>query len=128
MSHAKQKWLTWEQGKEGIGYSRMLLFKLFNVDCWLFKMPEGSKIFCHFDKVAKGYEHHRINVILKRAKDGGMGGALDSGGYKSLHRRVHRYRPDIQWHWIDKVHKGTMYFISIGFLRRGVEESEADTQ
>ena len=127
MSDNKAKLFTWEPGKEGVGYSRMLLFKLFNIDCWLFKMPKGSKISCHFDKVAKGYEHHRINVILKRAKDGGRGGALDSGGYKPLFSRVHRFRPDIQWHWIDKVHEGTMYFLSIGFLRKGAQKGEADS-
>lgn len=106
----------WDLGRQGTGYRKCLLAALawpVSFDLYLIHYPEGSEIPWHTDPV-KGWEHHRINLVLKAPKKGGRfecNGIFQPG-------RLHRLHPDIDRHRVTKIENGTRWVLSLGFLRR----------
>lgn len=109
----------WKKGRQDSGYFKIKLLesKRFKFDMYLLKMPVGSYINPHFDQV-EGYEHNRLNFILKKSK---LGGNFYTRKYphnvKYYDNRIIKFRPDIELHGVDCVIKGTRYVLSIGWLR-----------
>lgn len=104
--------LNWKQGRQGTGYLKFKLLSGKDWDCYLLKFPEGSRIAPHWDPVEQGREHHRLNIILKNAKQGGKFKA-DEGYFRW--RRIIAFRPDVTEHRVTTVVKGTRYVLSIGW-------------
>lgn len=106
----------WIEGRQGSGYFKLKLLesKLFKFDVYLLKYPVGSYIDVHIDPSPEGYEHHRLNVILKKPKKGGtfVLDHVDQTG------RIHKFRPDIQEHNLHRIESGTRWVLSIGWLRK----------
>ena len=107
--------MNWIEGRQGSGYYKLKIFesKLLKMDCYILKYPEGSYIDVHKDPVPEPYEHHRLNVILKKAEKGGTF-LLD---YVEQTGRIHKFRPDIQEHNLHRIEKGIRYVLSIGWLK-----------
>lgn len=126
-------------------YFKYLVFqsKLLKMDMYILKYPVGSEIDFHKDAVPKGYKHYRLNVVLKKAKQGGLfitkmstedyvnnaplptnsrefySEGKDFAHYVIHHLgRIHFFRPDIIEHAVGRIDEGTRYVFSIGWLRR----------
>jgi hypothetical protein len=110
--------MKWQEGRQGSGYQKLKLFesKWLKCDVYLLKFPTGSAIDYHYDQV-KGYQHSRINVILKKAKKGGKFYIEGLAGYpRFIKSRVVWFRPDIDYHGVTPIEEGTRYVLSIGWL------------
>lgn len=116
------KWLRWEKGRQGGGYEKLMLISnpfLFRFDCYILKFPDGSEIFSHRDPV-DGFRHYRLNIILRRARYGGIFfiGQTDLvtglGVMKAKPHRVTFFRPDEMIHSMSPV-VGNHYILSIGW-------------
>lgn len=108
----------WEAGRQGTGYEKLKLFesKWLKADCYLLRYKPGSNAPYHRDPTVPGYEHHRINITLKRAWIGGDVWIEDRGHVLS---RIFKFRPDIYDHAVSIVRAGTRYVLSIGWLQHG---------
>lgn len=107
---------TWQKGRQESGYEKMTILrsKLFKFDVYILKYPENSIIKAHTDPVDEIYEHHRLNIVLKQAKKGGVficNGEIQKG-------RFHYFRPDIMKHEVTKIEVGTRYVFSLGWLKK----------
>ncbi len=113
--------LNWKKGRQNSGYYKLSLIEsnLFKFDMHVLKMPTGSFINLHQDPItpehkALGYnEHHRLNIVIKRA----FGGIFWSKSLGRVYDRIIRFRPDIDQHSVKKVEHGTRYVLSIGWLK-----------
>jgi len=109
------KWLRWQKGRQNSGYDKMFLLGMRwpkPFDMYLLRFPEGSEIAPHTDTVESG-AHHRLNVILKHAREGGefvcSNAIIDS-------QRIKYFRPDISEHSVTRVNKGCRYVFSVGWV------------
>lgn len=113
--------MNWIKGRQNSGYYKLklLVSKFFKFDIYILKYPKGSYIDTHKDPV-EGYEHHRLNIILKRPKKGGtfFCGARHCTGQYPDYNRIIKFRPDILKHSLNRIEEGTRYVLSIGWLRR----------
>lgn len=108
--------LTWTEGRQMTGYLKKTLFSFsigkFHFDGHVLKFPTGTSIPTHTDPV-DGYDHYRLNLLLKKAKEGGL-------FYLNNERKLGRvqfFRPDLQKHKVSKVVEGTRYVLSFGFAK-----------
>lgn len=106
----------WQKGRQETGYEKMLLATAkwpIAFDIYLLRFFPGHEIPPHKDEVEKG-EHHRINVILKNAKEGGEFICKDA-----IHnsRWIKYFRPDKSQHQVTKIIKGNRYVFSIGWIK-----------
>lgn len=111
--------IKWQEGRQKTGYEKLKIFesKFLKMDCYLLRMKEGSHIDFHYDKV-EGYEHNRLNIILKKAEYGGEFCLEGPSGYpRRVRDRIILFRPDIDHHAVSKVERGTRYVLSIGWLK-----------
>lgn len=121
----QREWLRWVDGRQGGDYQRMLLLrsKLLKFDFYLLRLPTGSVVRPHIDRVPDGFEHHRINVTLREATSGGIT-FIDPkvvSREKSEYERApkhYRFRPDIHRHHVTKVEAGSVLLLSFGWLKR----------
>lgn len=107
-------WLRWEFGRVNATYSKLLLFCWkwwFPCDLYLLKYESGAYISPHTDPVT-GYRHIRINLVLKKPKNGGL---LHAAGriYGSCKSRLHIFYSD-KLHAVTKT-VGTRWVLSFGF-------------
>lgn len=108
--------LKWTLGRQNSGYSRLTLYQ-FNIgviktDSHIIKFPTGSCITEHVDSV-DGYKHHRLNIILKNAKSGGI--FYSEKTAFSIANRIFLFRPDKYKHSVSKITSGTRIVFSFGF-------------
>lgn len=113
------KFFKWTYGRQNSGYKKFTFFssKKLRCDMHLLKFETGSFISMHLDPVEIGYDHYRLNIILKNAKKGGK--FLISKCIFS-NSRVKFFRPDEELHGVTLVTEGTRYVLSIGWVRRNV--------
>ena len=107
----------WERGRQQSGYDKLLIVQSrwpIPFDVYLLRFPEGSEIAPHVDAVAEG-EHHRVNVIIKSAREGGEFRCADPL-YES--RRIKYFRPDVSEHSVSKIVRGRRYVLSVGWIRK----------
>lgn len=105
----------WIDGRQDTGYQRMLFLRSrrFKFDVYLLRFPKGSVIASHVDTVSEG-RHFRVNIILKKAIEGGHFRC----GHCIINRpRLKVFRPDLYYHSVTRVRKGTRYVLSIGWVR-----------
>lgn len=109
--------MNWENGRGKPGpYQKLLLLSsgLFPFDIYLLKFPKGSSLDPHIDEVANR-RHYRLNLMFGRWTGGDMWltkNPLVNGG-----RHLVLFRPDITRHWVEQVTSGTLWMLSIGWLR-----------
>jgi hypothetical protein len=126
----KVKYWRWTAGRQGSGY------KIFYMWNWLFdfliiRYPTGSYIHWHNDPVPSPKKHHRINIVLWEAEEGGEFErivAVDPMAWpdlkptrrfiKTKQRFVH-FRPDIEDHMVHKITKGERWVLSLGWCTNG---------
>lgn len=108
--------MRWVEGRQGSGYFKLKILesKLFKFDIYLLKFPVDSYINLHTDPALPGYKHHRLNIVLKAPKKGGTF-VLDGLEQKG---RIHKFRPDIQMHNLNRIEEGIRYVLSIGWLKK----------
>jgi hypothetical protein len=82
-------------------------------DVYLLRFFEGHEVPPHTDRVKDG-EHHRINVVLKNAVEGGQFICKDSI-YESKY--IKYFRPDTSEHKVTKIIKGSRYVFSFGWIK-----------
>jgi hypothetical protein len=122
------KWLKWRPGRAGSGYNKLKLLESVSgrFDLYLLQYPTDSYIDWHTDPTFQGFNHWRINLVLKESGGGEFqireGGSLEKDEVtRKIHiqtRFLNIFRPDIQTHCVTKVTKGTRYVLSLGFLRK----------
>ena len=109
--------MKWERGRQGEGYLKLTLFssRLLKCDCHVIRLPQGSRVPPHRDPCPPGYEHHRVNITLRRAKKGGR-----TFFERPPHPRgrIYRFRPDVVHHWVTMVTEGSLWLFSVGWLKR----------
>ena len=113
--------MKWQAGRQQSGYYKMPLLILswpIKFDLYLLKFPEGCKIISHKDEVKSG-KHYRLNIILKRAKEGGNF-ICDDTIFET--GRIKLFRPDIRVHEVTEVIKGTRYLLSLGWIKNKKEK------
>lgn len=106
----------WHKGRQASGYDKMLLAGAYwpiKFDMYLLRFPQDSEIVAHKDQVTDG-EHFRLNLVIKKAKQGGEFICQDPI-YQSS--RIKYFRPDISEHSVSKILSGTRYVLSIGWVR-----------
>lgn len=105
-------------GRQSSGYYKLLLLKgSFPIffDLYLLKFPTGSSIKPHIDKAKFGYNHYRLNIVLKRPKEGGI---FHSENTILNTDRIKFFRPDIYTHHLTEIKSGTRLILSFGFLTK----------
>lgn len=112
-------WLKWTDGRQGSGYRKMLLMmsKLFRFDVYLIHFPPNSYIHWHVDPVTEGFEHHRLNIVLKKSKNGGQFKTQNNKLIFNWKSRIIKFRPDVVSHAVSPV-TTSRWVLSIGWLRR----------
>lgn len=114
-------WLRWQKGRQESGYSKMLLARssLLKFDVYLLKLPTGSSVPIHRDAV-EGFNHFRLNITLRFARDGGFTLVQPAAGmfYELKDKRAYMFRPDYQSHMVTEVRAGSVWLLSIGWLRK----------
>lgn len=107
--------LRWQRGRQDGGYDKLLLFqsKRLRCDCWLIRYPIGAYIPPHTDPTVSGFAHHRLNLVIKKSKQGGYF-ICDDEWRKG---RCFKFRPDIQVHSVTRVLGSNRYVLSFGWLR-----------
>lgn len=117
------KYFTWDDGRQLSGYRKMALAisKRFKFDAYVIKIPDGCGIPKHKDLSIPGFEHHRINIELKR---GCFAGQVRVKGpfERFLFGRGMYFRPDKYVHWMTphsfiEGSSDSTYLLSIGWLR-----------
>lgn len=117
--------MKWEIGRSAnpkAPYFKFKVFisKLFKMDCYILKYPEGSSINYHKDPAPKDYKHYRLNIVLKHAKVGGEFLSFKNigiGWFEAKHcKRFNLFRPDIVDHAVAEIESGTRYVLSFGWL------------
>ena len=105
------------KGRQNSGYDKMkiIISSYFMFDVYILRFNEGSYIDTHVDKAKDGYEHHRINIILKSAREGGEFVCENTIFRNSF---INYFRPDIEEHAVTRIDEGTRYVLSIGWLRK----------
>jgi hypothetical protein len=90
-------------------------------------MGPGSFIGEHTDPIDQesakaGYnQHHRINIVLKKA-NGGIFSSSVLSSEDSANKRIIRFRPDIEPHKVSKIISGRRYILTIGWLSKCKQE------
>lgn len=85
-------------------------------------MRKGDDIPCHKDPIPPemkemGYRsHHRLNIVLN--KNFGGGSFIIDDRNHDCNKRIFRFRPDRQTHWVTPILFGTRYVLSIGWLSK----------
>lgn len=114
----------WSEGRQGGGYLKLKLLesKLFKFDLYLLKFPSGSVVHDHIDPSQEGYEHHRLNIILKKVnpKKGGVFYTYLPNGLKQRWKvRMVKFRPDITKHGMTQIAPDDWsLWLTIGWLKR----------
>lgn len=111
-------WLKWKKGRQDSGYDKMLLAQsMFPLpfDLWLLRYKEGAHIDWHTDPVNMG-KHYRLNVVLKKAKEGGE--FLTTKEPILNHALAVLFRPDKDLHKVSEIVEGTRYVLSLGWISR----------
>ena len=118
------KFLSWDDGRQLSGYSKMLLAisERFKFDAYIIRIPDGFGVPKHRDPAVEGYEHHRVNIELKR---GLFTGIMHVKGpiKKFLFNRVMYFRPDLHVHWMTPHSfildsSDSTYLLSVGWLKK----------
>jgi len=110
------EWLRWQKGRQESNYEKMLLATAkwpLPFDVYLLRFFTGHEVPLHLDTVKKG-EHHRVNIILKNATDGGQFICKDPI-FESKY--IKYFRPDKSEHQVTKINKGSRYVFSLGWLK-----------
>ncbi len=122
-----------EPGRQGTGYDRLPVLDLSTLgmrmkclrelgmpvttphDCFLLRFPPGSHIPPHRDLVDPEREHHRINILVDEAPEGGE--LVMYGMRYPLHAGdAYAFRPDLEEHEVTPVIGATRYVFSVGAL------------
>ena len=111
----QRKWLKWIRGRQEGSYSKLALFPqwlsvLLNADAYLLSFPAGCSVMKHKDPVAPGYNHHRLNITLKRASYKERMYIL---GPVKRWGRVEIFRPDLYEHGLAPITEH-MFMLSFG--------------
>ncbi len=114
-------WLRWEKGRQESGYWKLLLArsKLLKFDAYILKLPQGCYVPPHRDPVS-GFRHFRLNVTLRRARLGGITLIRPAPGILChiQEKRAYVFRPDQLEHMVTDVKEGSVWLLSIGWLRK----------
>ena len=119
-------WLRWEKGRQESGYWKLLLArsKLLKFDVYILKLPTGCHVPAHRDEVP-GFRHFRLNVTLRKAREGGF--TLIQPAPRILYgiqeERAYVFRPDLYTHMVTEVKEGSVWLLSIGWLRKERENA-----
>lgn len=115
--------MNWDNGRQEATYFKKNLFKSilsrFEMDCYLIKIPAGSKFPPHKDSCVVGKRHIRTLIQLSLSpKFGGnlyvvMGDRVDMLKPKFL--GIHSFLASESTHWTDKTNRN-MYYLSFGRL------------
>src|SRR5690349_11119445 len=94
------KLFRWSEGRNenmGNSYYKMPLVNCKRFDVWLIKYPKNTGLVEHTDPVPKGFNHHRLNFILKGEAAFNCDGAYINTNWLTY------FRPDIMPHSVKKV-------------------------
>lgn len=108
--------LKWTEGRQKSGYLKLTLFSsaLLKRDLHILKFIEGSYVNTHVDKAPYGYEHHRLNIVLRKASKGG----IFTKNNEEIHKRIIKFRPDIEPHSVSPIRGKTRYVLSFGWIKK----------
>lgn len=126
-----------KEGRQKSGYKTLTLIKnkLFKFDLYLIYYPSGSKILPHYDRlydyykhgeniitpISNKYEHHRINLVLKKSRAGGIFYYMVSDCTMiPKNQRLIKFRPDEEFHGVTEC-VGSRIVLSLGYLKRRKE-------
>ena len=116
------KLFRWEHGRLGQGYSKLTLLysTALNIDAYILVVPTCGVVPHHRDPVPNGFEHHRVNITLRKPKRGGITyiEAGNPGCYEAGQGRMYRFRPDTRTHFVTAILKGQLWLLSFGWLRK----------
>lgn len=99
--------MKWQPGRQGTGYSKLLLWQSKSSDCYLIDYPPHTHIPTHIDPVP-GKKHFRLNILLW-GQDNFRGKTVFSS------KRIKLFRPDISPHSVEEVSRRRLIF-SIGWI------------
>lgn len=104
---------VFQKGRQGSGYEKLKLWSIekLKTDAYIIKYPEGSSITPHTDPV-DGNKHYRLNLVLKRARVGGL--FRCSMPILAVGQRLFVFRPDEQEHEVSTIEEGSRWVLSLG--------------
>ena len=118
------KFLSWDDGRQLSGYSKMLLAisERFKFDVYLIRIPDGCGVPKHRDPAKEGFDHHRVNIAINKPSLGTGNMHIAGPAKKFLFDRIIYFRPDLYVHSMDPVDfiwsDHSAYILSIGWLRK----------
>jgi hypothetical protein len=114
--------MRWEAERQNPGYEKMVLWvsKRWKFSICLIRINPGTSVKMRVDPAPAGYEHHRLNITLKRSRVGMVLYEKVAGSNRFFIQedRVLKFRPDVQRHLVTQVNGGRWWMLSIGWLRR----------
>lgn len=116
---------SWTKGRLDSGYHKFTLVysEFFKLDAYILVIPTGSAVPRHFDPAPEGFRHFRFNLTLWRANSGGETLIRLGKRWAYLPHRAYKFRPDIQEHMVTRVSSGSLWLLSIGWLKYGKQSS-----
>lgn len=113
--------MKWIPGRQGTGYEKLCIFssERFKCDLYILRYKPGSYINAHVDPISLSENHHRINIVLRKAI-GGMFAVRSNSHLVQTYffKRIVYFRPDICIHEVTKVLSGTRYVLSLGWTTK----------
>ena len=108
----------WKTGRQGSGYEKFFLAGnpfIVPFDLYLLRFRQGTHVPSHTDQV-DGKRHYRINIVLKKAAQGGEFICSDPIYCSD---RIKFFRPDQSEHSVTRIDSGTRYVLSLGWTLSG---------
>jgi len=84
--------MRWIEGRQGGAYSKLKLFQLSFMDCWLIKYAPNYSMPKHKDSV-EGKKHFRLNIELS-----GKGKFICEKTIVNIFNKIILFRPDLYEH------------------------------
>lgn len=107
----------WNAGRQGSGYDvlPLLISARLRADCYVIRLRKGVAVPPHTDPAKPGFRHYRVNLHVGRYQGGQL--TNDTFLWRTLWGRLYCFRPDLSRHSVAAVSQGTLYILSLGWLR-----------
>lgn len=105
------KMFTWIPGRQIGSYWKFPILAFFLCDIYILRFPKGCSVIKHKDPVSEGFNHYRLNILLKKSRD--PNDRMYTLGKVYRWWRFEVFRPDLYEHGLCPI-SDSMWLLSLG--------------
>lgn len=105
----------WQYGRQNTSYKKWQFLKLPKMDAYFLHIHNGTEIPIHLDLAPNGYEHYRLNIVLKAPN---LGGDLHCENCFINRKYLQFFKASSSRHSLSKIEDGEAFYLSIGWLKK----------